>query len=302
MSLRHLPVPFVLMLALMLWPSVSHATPTTSAAPAAVAAPAPRLAPKPVAEPAHAAAPTAAPAAPAHLAPAPAAPAADNNVKTRDLKLGRLYFKSTSEVGADGVTKTSRSWGLASKADGTGRSFDRSVQKERGADGEPASRTATITLGKADAKGNSVQRTWSKDTASDASGSYRDSSKATIKTTANDDGSANVSEKRKSDTRLTATDGAVARDVIKLTRSTDGKTGVVTTTETKKSTGATAPIAPVAPVLVLSARESTGDQLGAVGISKSVDAKGTVRFRDTATGRFVSAADADSRLQPRAEK
>lgn len=297
MSSRHLPVPFVLMLALMLWPSVSHATPTITAAPVAAAAPAPKLAaPKPVAEPAHAAAPT---VAPAHLAPTPAAaPVADNNVKTRDLKLGRLYFKSTSEVGADGVTKTTRSWGLATKADGTGRSFDRSVQKEHGGDGEPASRTATITLGKADAKGNSVQRTWSKDTASDTSGSYKDSSKVTIKTTANDDGSVNVSEKRKSDTRLTATDGAVARDVIKLTRATDGKTGVVTTTEIKKSTGATAPIAPVAPVLVLSARESNGEQLGAVGISKSVDAKGTVRFRDNATGRFVSASDADRRLQP----
>ena len=294
MSLRHLPVPFVLMLALMLWPSISHATPPMTAAPPAAAAPAPKMAPKPVAEPAHAAAPT---AAPAHLATTPAAaPAADNNVKTRDLKLGRLYFKSTSEVGADGVTKTTRSWGLAPKADGTGRAFDRSVQKEHGADGEPASRTATITLGKADAKGNSVQRTWSKDTASDASNSYKESSKVTIKTTANDDGSQNVSEKRKSDARLTSTDGAVARDVIKLTRSTDGKSGVVTTTETKKSTGATAPVAP-APVLVLSAHESSGEQLSAVGITKFTDAKGTVRFRDTATGRFVSAADADTRLQ-----
>jgi len=308
MSPRHLPVPFVLMLALMLWPSLGHASPTTTAAPPPAAAPAPKVAAPPAAAkpaappPAHAATPAAVPAS-VHLTTTAAAPiATDNNVKTRDLKLGRLYFKSTNEVGADGVTKTTRSWGLAPKADGTGRSFDRSTQKEHGAEGEPATKTTTMTLGKVDAKGNSVQRTWSKDTAKDEGGSYKDASKATVKATVNADGTTSIAEKRQSDTRLTATDGAVARDVIKLTRNTDGKTGVVTTAETKKSTGATAPIAPIAPVLVLSARESNGEQLSAVGISKSVDAKGTVRFRDTATGRFVSASDADRRLQPADEK
>ena len=302
MSPRHLPVPFVLMLALMLCPQLVHAAPTMSAAPpAAVAAPAPKMAalpaPKTIA-PALAAEPVhAAPAAPLATTPISSPAITNNNIKSRDLHLGRLYFKSTSEVGADGVTKSTRSWGLSSKADGTGRSFDRSTQAEHGADGAPASRMTTMTLGKLDAKGNSTQRTWSKDTTSDSSGAYKDSSKITLKTTANDDGSKSLSEKRTSDTRLTGTDGAVARDVIKLTRTTDGKTGVVSTTVTKKSTGATAAIAPAA-LPPATARESNETELSAVGIAKSVDAKGTIRFRDTATGRFVSASDADKRLQP----
>lgn len=300
MSPRHLPVPFVLMLALMLCPQLVHAAPTMSASPpAAVAAPPPKMAalpapktiaPAPAAEPVHAAAPLA-------TTPISSPAITNNNIKSRDLHLGRLYFKSTSEVGADGVTKSTRSWGLSSRADGTGRSFNRWTQSEHGADGAPASRMTWIALGKLDAKGNSTQRTWSTDTKSDSSRVYLDSSKVTVKTTANDDGSESLSLKRTSDTRFTGTDGAVTRDVIKLTRTTDGKTGVVSTTVTKKSTGATAAIAPAA-LPPATARESNETELSAVGIAKSVDAKGTIRFRDTATGRFVSASDADKRLQP----
>lgn len=180
-----------------------------------------------------AAPPAAAPAATApRVAPAVVAPGRtpNTNVKSSGFNLGRLYFKSSTDVTNEGAVKTTRSWGLAPKENGSGRSFDRSTTSEKTQAGE-SSKMTTTTLAKSDAEGNGTQRAWGKQTIKGENGTFRQSGKQVTTTATGEDGNKAVTEKFKTDTRQTTEAGSFRERVSSEQRT---ENGIVSTNQTTR--------------------------------------------------------------------